>query len=88
MKEYRPVPLDEAPQSLKDLDTQIKDVSIYIQLAALGQFPGVHAEHVVKMKAFMTSIREQLIDAHDKDDFVKEKHEALAKAAESAKAGA
>lgn len=70
MKNYVPVSLEQAPQDLKDLDAQIKDVSIYLQLVAQGQYPGLHAEHVVKLKSFMSSIRDQLIDAHDVHSFV------------------
>ena len=85
MKQFNPVPLENPSKELSDLENQIKDVSVYLQLSAQGQYHGAHAEHVVKLKAFLSSIRDQLITAYDESEEVKAKREALAKAKEAPK---
>jgi len=70
LKDYYALPLEEAPEHVKELANQIQDISTYFSSLNAGMFPGHQVQHISRLKHFLSEIRDQLITAYDKNEWV------------------
>lgn len=87
-----PTSSEVPPKEVIDLQNTLQDISIYRNVIDLGQWEGKYAEHVTKLRTFLTTVYDQVFKQFDNHPFVldfKAKQEAADKASrETANASA
>lgn len=70
MKDFYALPLEDAPEYVKELAHKIQDTSNYISCINAGMYPGNQLHTILMLKQFLNDIRDQLITAYDKHEWV------------------